>query len=247
MVFFLAKGPNQRRYAKPLTAKKNPRTLERRLRQVSNRRSSGYLNIEKKFLDTAVNASIGGTITGSESDPALLNCINGVAQGNGESEREGRLCKWYSLEIRGHITFDALSGSGTILTQGYARIVVLIDTQSNGAQFNAEDVLRNEGIAGALSINAPRNIEFEQRFKILKDFIVKQGPMDSISESATQNRTGGQLKTFRCFHRLAGWKSTHTGTGGSISSVTDNSLHVMAFTTGLGGNITYTARLRYFT
>ncbi len=48
------------------------------------------LGIEKKFLDMEYDAVITATLAGSEADPATLLGLTSIAQGDGESNRDGR-------------------------------------------------------------------------------------------------------------------------------------------------------------
>ena len=69
------------------------KAMPRRAHPVRNVRTGGFLNMELKFYDTAntginINTSTDGSA--GEQDPTSKNCLNAVAQGDGEQQRDGR-------------------------------------------------------------------------------------------------------------------------------------------------------------
>lgn len=115
---------------------------------------------ERKFFDEATgstNISATGTITPS---------INLVPQGNGESAMVGRKITIKRISFRTVITLpsDAQSGVGTIAAYFPIRILILQDTQCNGAAATVGNVLESQNYASFM------NLENRNRFRILKEF-----------------------------------------------------------------------------
>jgi len=136
-------------------------------------RIGGYLGRELKFVDSEVSAdSLGKTVAGSEVDPAQ-DSLNGVAQGDGGSNRDGRITFIHSLHIRGAIAFNHSQTFTTPTTAGFVRLALVLDTQTNGAQLNAEDVFKDP-TSTALDWCFLRNLQYTKRFRVLKLLTVKE-------------------------------------------------------------------------
>ena len=122
-------------------------------------RMGGFSDMYKKFVDYGrASIDLGDSITGAEVDPATANCLNGIAQGNTENEYLGRGYDVMSIMVTGHIEWKNFA----LDAQRYGELVRLLlvwDKQTNGAQFNAEDVLLST-ISGGSAIDAPRNLEY---------------------------------------------------------------------------------------
>lgn len=230
-------------YRKHLVGKPYKRRKQYRLPR--NTRTGGYIGKELKFYDDELTTrAVVATVAGSEQDPPTTLCCNSPVQGDGESERIGRMCYFTSLELRGWVLFSAAAGVAAPLVPGYVRILVVKDRQSNGAQFNAEDVLLAPD--GNNSTEAMRNLEFLQRFVILKDIIVHQTIYGGVGTAADADYNAQQVP-WRCNVKL-NMKTLYTGTTGTISNVIDNSIHIMAMYQGsTTPTMGYVSRVRFYT
>lgn len=195
------------------------------------------LGSELKFKDYAFDpvGAISTTIVGSESDPSN-GSISAIGQGTGVSLRDGRTCTLRHLDIRGSVD-KVISGSPE--NANIIRVIVLLDKQTDGAQFKGEDVMTSITFVE----NAHRNLLFEKRFEILKDttFLLepKVGAVDGGSTT-----TWGIAKTFHWKFDLdipVEFKSNLT----NVSAITNNSLHVMAFSEDNGYFLKYESRVRF--
>ena len=117
---------------------------------IANARTAGFLGLEKKFFDTAV-AMVALTAptdaAGGEIDPTALPgavaCLNAMAQGDGEQNRDGKKVVLKSVQVKGFV--QKLGGELAAGPDSGTKVFValVLDTQTNGAQLNSEDVFKN--------------------------------------------------------------------------------------------------------
>ncbi len=223
--------------------------FQARRRIALNPRTGGFLGIEKKFLDLEFDDTMVVTMAGSESDPpgtgaqtapGGLSCI---AQGDGESQRDGRQAVLKDILIRGVLRRVGGSDKGV---PSFVRLILLQDTQTNGAQFNAEDVYVDPSNAD-LDALTYRNLQFASRFKILHDQVYSL-PVTASAGNGTANDNADTLRNFTISKKLQ-IKVNYSGTTAVIANTTDNSLHLMAIAGpgALAGAVSlfYTSRLRF--
>ena len=111
--------------------------------KLANMRAGGYEGMENKFVDYNFpgTGNISATWAGSEVDPATANSISVVAQGDGESERDGRVYYINSVHINGYVAKTQSEVATDPVPDALVRLVLVWDTQTNGAQLNGEDVM----------------------------------------------------------------------------------------------------------
>lgn len=213
-----------------------------------NARTGGFLGIEKKFYDTSVNGSIsacGTDCSGGEADPSTVNCISAPAQGDGESNRDGKNIRIKSIYVAGKIEYATLTGATQVSSDVYGSIALVLDTQTNGAQLNSEDVFSNPAAALGGLTGPLRNLQYSRRFKVLriKNFTVK--PMVAANNaSATTVSAAYQDVMFKFSVPMCDIPVTFTGTTAGVSNVVDNSLHIIL----LGSqsySLIYNSRIRF--
>lgn len=216
---------------------------KRAIARISNARTGGFLGLEKKFVDYEYDAAVVQTVASAEADPATALCLNVSAQGDGPSEHDGRQAVIKSIEIRGTVLFSG-TDAATPAESGYVRILVLLDKQTNGAQFNSEDVLKDPTDAD-LDSDAMRNLEFIERFQVLRDMTIHSGDRSSIWDG-TSAPTEATYKPFKIFIPLKNLVCNFTSTTAAIANVKDNSIHVMAIGEGGAAILRYVSRCRFF-
>jgi len=209
-------------------------------------RTGGFLGIETKFIDYTYEEAIVNTVTGAEADPpgpgaqTAPGCISAIAQGDGESNRDGRKCTLTSIHLRGSVILDPRSDTSTSVGGTTVRVLVVQDTQTNGAQLNSEDVI----LAATNVEHSFRNLQFTKRFKILKDqtFAMKY---PSASGTSVTNDVNGDIKNFKWNFKV-NIPVIHKANTAVIASITDNSIHVIAFCSQNGvATLNYNARCRF--
>lgn len=213
------------------------------------------LAVEKKFFDYALTASAIANptdATGGEKDPATINCLNGVNQGDGESRRDGRQMVMDSLIVHGRITSNSQSAQLGADNSTKVFVAVVLDKQTNKVQLNSEDVFANPSASNTTAADPFRNLQNVQRFRVLKSktFTLETSAIASTetSGSTTSYIQAGVEKSFKFYIPLKGMEVNFVSVNGNCGDISDNSIHLIAYctSTALSPEISYQARLRYY-
>lgn len=217
---------------------------------VANPRIGGFLGIEKKFLDSSASHTVVSPTdcTGGEADPTTLNCLNGIAQGDGESQRDGKNYIIKGITFDGIVYRSVVTGAATASASQscWTTVAIVLDTQTNGTQLNSEDVYTNPSASANGNADLLRNLQYSQRFKVLKKWICHDpiGP-NFVHNGATYD-IGGTSHNISFYADNLDIKVSTNGTGNTVSSIVDNSLHVVAFTNGVNTvSLRYNCRIRF--
>ena len=225
--------------------------VARRARAMLNRRTAGFLGIEKKFYDTALapTALVAPTdCSGGEFDPSATSMISTPATGDGEQNRDGKRIVIKSVQVSGSVAAAAQTALTAVVAPVECFVALVLDMQTNGAQLNSEDVYKNQSANAANATNPLRNLLFSTRFKVLKEWSCLLEPKTAANNaSATTVSVAGARMEFDCFLPLDLPVNFNAGTSASVANVIDNSLHIIAFcsSTTLAPTITYNARIRF--
>lgn len=218
-----------------------------------NVRTGGLLGIEKKYLDaplTATALSAPTDASGGEYPPtsAVTGCLTAPAQGDGPSNREGNKIVVTDCLVQGVINVAAQANQTATDVSPVIMVALVMDTQTNGAQLNSEDVYSNIGGTAILATSPNRNMSYTQRFKVLKVW-KKQLRIPSITYDGTNIEQTGFNSPFKLK-----WKGkmpvtfTTGSTTADIANVTNNSIQVVAYANdlSLAPTISYNSRVRFF-
>lgn len=221
-------------------------------RAMLNSGTAGFLGLEKKFFDTAVAATAiasAAAMTGAEYDPTALPgavaCLNAMAQGDGEQNRDGRKVVLKSCLVKGRVIRSATEDTADPPPPLTLFLALVLDTQTNGAQLNSEDVYKNLAATATGSVIPIRNLLFGDRFKILRTEEINMDCQTLAVDATDSHATSGLAKCFEWFVPLDLPVNFNSGTTAVIANVIDNSLHVLAFASTAGGLIEYNARVRF--
>ncbi len=214
-----------------------------------NIRTAGYLGIETKFFDTAVNGTALGAptdATGGEIDPTTLLCLNCPSQGDGESQRDGRQIAMKSLHIKGNVIIPKQSDQATLDNGTEIYLAVVLDKQTNGAQLDSEAVFTNPSGSGNLAASPFRNLQYGKRFTVLKSWKTQVSNLMSTYDG-TNIEQSGLFKPFSFNISLKNMKVNFTNTTSVIGNIADNSIHVIGYcsNTELAPIVFYNSRLRF--
>lgn len=228
-------------------------------RMVANAVTMGFMGIEKKFLDTTVKQTAVGAaaaLTGGEYDPSATSgsgggsggCIGALsvpAQGDTEQSRDGKRIVIDSLILKGNVNFNA-SASAAPTEALKVFVAVVLDTQTNGAQLNSEDVFKNLAADAVLNVNPTKNLLFGKRFRILKSQVYDLTPPGAYGATANNAHNGTQ-REFDWYIPFKGGLpvNLNAGTSADVANCIDNSLHVVAFSSVAGAEICYNSRIRF--
>lgn len=210
------------------------RTTRSLINYRQNFRTGGFLGIETKFLDSAISGiEIPTTFATAVLDPTA-NSLCAIAQGDGESNRDGRQVTLKSLHVKGNIKHLGTDGSTV-------RILIVQDTQTNGAQMNGKDLILDTTDTSARPFGF-RNLEKVSRFKVLYDqtFSMNQTPLYNGTTIL-----GSSTRFFKTNITLPAVKVNYKATTASVSSITDNSFHILAVSSDVNDALEYNCRVRF--
>lgn len=214
------------------------RAVMGRLRSTRTRnyRTGGYLGIEYKFLDCAwngannINASGDGANGEQQPTSGCTGCFSCPAQGDGESQRDGRKYCIKSAWVSGAIDYSTVAGAGDVIPNSGIYAAIVLDTQANGATIDSEDIFINPSTQGEGMVPSPlRNLQNSKRFRILASQYI--GPRDvtvGTDGTATLSMNPGAQPIVNL-----SWKGNImvecTGTTADVASVSDNALHLVMY------------------
>ena len=189
------------------------------------------LGVEKKYVDYIYGSTdVAQTIAAAEADPATQKQLSGVPIGDGARSRDGRCITIKSIHINGVIT--SYTPNDRVV-----RIALVKDTQTNGVQLEAQNVFQSAGGVGN-DINTFRNLDYVKRFQVLKDltFDINTGFADAGAISTMKHFSINVPMNMEVNHILG---------GDTVADVTDNSLHLLAWTNGNDVTLNYVVRTRF--
>ncbi len=167
------------------------------------------LHQEWKFLDTNVAAQ---TMTTTGVIPTLWENLVGITQGTSESQRIGKQVWIKKIQIRGNIVYDPAVAD----TFNRGRIMVCIDTQTNGIPATVDEVLESA------NINSFRDLLSGKRFKVLDDKMYNfGGPNLAVAEvgtTFTEEYYMSKVLNLRC---------SYTSTGKLIANILTNNIFIL--------------------
>lgn len=231
---------------------KRPRVNSRATysRTVSNVRTAGLLGIEHKFLDNYLNSTNLTTAWATYSPAAAsatADSISVPAVGTGSTNREGKSYAIESVMVQGYIHRTEQEVVVDPVPDSMVRVLLVLDTQTNGTELPATSVMTIGGGAAATDIMGFRDLQYSKRFKIIGDTKVKV-LKTPIGWGGTANEYSAPdvvstfkfMKTFKNPIRVE-----CTGTTADVASVVDNNLNIIAAASDANCNISYSSRIRF--
>lgn len=222
-------------------------------RTLLNPRVQGFLGLEKKYFDTAIQATQVITNPAGFTDgiynPQLSfadsNSVSAPSQGPGPQQRIGKSITITGVYLRGTIFISSQQDIAARPNAFHYFVALVLDTQTNGAQCTSSDIFQNQS-AGVSTIHVPlRNLINSKRFRILKS---EHGTVQAndYSSDGSSWYTAGMAHTFDFFVPLELQVNFADASGSDIANVIDNSLHVVASSNYSGYSfIEYNARIRF--
>nr|AJP36424.1 putative capsid protein [Avon-Heathcote Estuary associated circular virus 15]AJP36426.1 putative capsid protein [Avon-Heathcote Estuary associated circular virus 15] len=212
----------------------NQRQIIRPYRLYTPRTPGGQVIAERKYFDETLAAKIViAAVTDfndAEVDPAVRLCLFAPTQGNDISNRESRSCFVYSITVRGSIEMLGQGQQTAIDNNQIARLVLVLDKQTNGTQMSSEDLLTTNSGESPM-VYAYQNTANFGRFQILKDQFIEFEPCNigGVTGSFWQ---GGGRKMFKLKHTFKEPIRVNFGStnGGTVADIVDNSFHIICGT-----------------
>lgn len=173
--------------------------------------------------------------------------ISTPAVGDGEQNRDGKRIVIKNVQVKGILNRAATEDAVDPPASETVFLALVLDTQSNTAQLNSEDVYKN--LAGtALGAASPlRNLLFGSRFRILKSQVFNLNSYNVGVEGNNLHSIGGVCAEFDWFipFKEGLIVNFNAGTTSSIANVVDNSLHLVGYSISGNNTLTYNARIRF--
>jgi hypothetical protein len=190
--------------------------------------SSHYVPVETKYRDYEFS----GSAISNNGWTQKGQILSGVAQGVGNSQRQGMKYAIKSIHVRGHVrTTASEDGSGTTgaLICG---IALVLNRQTNGTALDTADIFDETLVSTDHPTLSFRKLESLHRFKILKHWTRAL----KLGEAVTRNLASPALVTIgivrESFEFNVNFKEplivTCTGTADTVGSVLDNSISLIA-------------------
>lgn len=246
------KGQHAARAAAAHAARRVPAVLTTTVPRYRNIRTGGFLGIEKKFLDVYASTVTIGAATdcsGGEMQPegGCTGCLTAPAQGDGESNRDGRRIELKSIYVQGCVEGAANEpDQADSLAAPVIFIALVLDKQANGATIVSEQVFTNPNDTALVNCYPLRNLQYSSRYRVLASTTFSMGPINIGTDGANTTCQQVSPKPFK----LA-WSGsmpvTFTSTTADVANVADNAVHVIAFATATKFTpaINYNARTRF--
>ncbi len=183
--------------------------------------------METKFLDTSV-ADVLVPGTGAVETSLVL-----IAQGDGESDRDGRVCWVSGVDILGSVKLSGQEAETAVQSGDVIRVMLVKDKQANSAVFTVADVLTS---AEVFSHILPSK---STRFEVLWD------QMFSLNYSANaEGDYPGVVKAFSVSCDLE-MKLMFKSGNGDIDALVSNNLAVLAITQNGKTGLQFIARVLF--
>jgi len=179
--------------------------------------SRGY-----RLNDTELKVYDISTATYAINTTGTIGNIFRPVNGSDFNNRIGRKTCLKTLQIRGYIQNEVVSNitAATSTNGQLLRLIVLWDTQPNGAVPALTDVLTTA------HPQAPLNLNNRDRFKVLRDKVWAMGPM-LISAAATQSVAAWdtpQVIAIKEFIKLPNLETIYNASTGNVSDLSSGSL-----------------------
>lgn len=204
---------------------------------------ASLVGLEKKYIDYEItNTAMTGNWATYED--ATADCISAVAQGDGESNRDGKNYVITSVHVKGEVYIPAAEASAAPEDDAKVRVCLVLDKQTNGAQLVATTVMD-----GSLANDwlAFRNMQYTKRFTVLGDKtlvmrpnILNEGAVNSFANGGSRSHTFSFNVNFP-----KGLKVETTSTSAVIANIMNNSLHIIAVTSDTTATLNYHSRVRF--
>lgn len=235
--------------AKAWAAKKRSRSAALR-----NIRTGGYLGIEKKFLDVVasqVSIPAPTDCSGGEMQPetpAGINCLSAPAQGDSESQRDGKKIIMKSIFVTGAIKWSTVVDQDDAFEAGPVFVALVMDTQTNGATIVSEQVFTNPNDIANVNCYPLRNLQYSSRYRVVDHVTVQPRTSIAFNDAAATGSMAWCIEPFTLStKKLTDVPINFTSTTADVANVADNSFHIIAFCTGTSpaAAISYNSRMRF--
>lgn len=184
---------------------------------------------ELKFVDTTIATGLVTYVPGA----SVITLLNGIAEGDDYSARDGRQATMKSVAVRLTINQQQTGASG-----GLTRTMLVWDNAANGAAPVAADILAVDSAASYPNVNNA------QRFTILRDHLCEIGPLSLVATQTYSRSPGSQhVDLYVPLDHI----TQFMGTGATIASIQNGALFLLTVSDGTVAlnNSVIRARVRF--
>jgi len=215
-------------------------TARRAAKIAAYREASVLANIATRGLQLArgelkaVDLWSGSAVVGDHTAPTV-QLINGVARGDDINERIGRQITMRSVQVSAVLVPNVTQASQV---PSCVRMMIVYDRQANAAAPTLASVLVMHNVTSA--IVGIRNLEFRERFQVIKDDIISLP-----GSSSTAYQDGPRIwKVYLPVNLVTTFNS---GDAGDIADIATGSLYLFMFSNVSAGQpyCAWTSRVRY--
>ncbi len=207
-----------------------------------NVRTGGFLGLELKFSDEVIVNDAFATTWATMT--AGVDVLSGVAQGDGEIQRDGRKYLIHSISVKLRVHAIAIESATAPDDDLHGRFALVLDTQTNGAQLTATDVMVGSTNEDRLSF---RNLQQVKRFRVLWDrsFLLKRQVVNEGAANlfATNLVSTPIIRFTKIFSKPV--EVICTGTGAAVSAISNNSIHMIGIANNTLALLSYQSRIRF--
>jgi len=228
--------------AKGVTKKKST-TSRKKSNYQSGRELAIKPKVELKAFDIAAISQTFNSVAGGPS----IGLLNAVVNGAELYQRTGRKIYMKSIHIRGVVRPNAAVAANT----GELRMLVVYDSQPNGANPTIQNLLQDSNAAAATTVNSEINLTNRSRFQIIRDmqfYTPAAAAADDISGVIPDPIH--QTLNVNMFIKLKGLETIYNGVnGGSVADITSGAMFIVFLSdTVVTGkwDFAYQSRLRYY-
>lgn len=216
---------------------KKRRTSTTKLGYNASRANPRPNRLEIKAFDVGASASV-------FSAAGVRTVLNAVPLGNDYYQRTGRKLTMKSLHLKGTINMTAT------VVQDYLRLLILYDSQTNKNLPATADILLDANAAPGTTSYSELNLNFRERFRVLRDKRYFSPPGTYTGGVITNNVAFDQTENLEVneFIKLRGLETQFDATnGGTVADITSGSLVLLTIGTNTGTwTLNYQTRLRYY-
>ncbi len=204
-----------------------------------------FVDMENKFIDYETDNDAFATTWATMEDGTAM-CISSTLVGDNESNRDGRVYHINSIHIRGNVSYSSAESEVAPASDAVTRICLVWDKQTNGAQLTATDVMDGGQTRDWLAF---RNLHFTKRFQILMDKTIRIPVANTVTnEGAINLFANGSSWTMPFSYNHVFKKPVKVickATTAVVTSVVDNSFHVIGVGTTVNASLHYQSRVRF--
>lgn len=204
--------------------------FRRQKRKTLSKKVNKLARIVKRAVETK---NIDATSTGTITTAGSVVFLNGIAQGDSSSNRDGKEVSMRSVDLKTSFT----APSGTVISGGsHVRYILFVAKDNDGTQATVTDVLK------AADWQEHYNLDNSHNIRILKDrtFTMPNGNVYDVSGTPTQQATRAYRRVFQSFK--SGLRVRYKTTGNLVGDCEGNGLFLLMISNS--GTATYDVQMR---